>query len=467
MALRALKLPLAILLALVLVFAAYLGVRGGPLLHIATGSLSHALCAAIFISGLDPDRVYREEQLPEHGMNWLDWALRYRIDRTRREVTTTVAGGFGSRAVFRGESGCLLVQDARDAVESAAVVKRGAAEHPARPAILEPADAAVREAVNLAFAEPDPAHPRSTKAVVVMHAGKLIAERYAQGYDPDTPIWGHSLTKSVTSALIGILVQQGKLRIKERAPLAAWRAPDNPHYGITVDQLLRMTSGLPFDETNSPLNPANRMWFLERDMAGFAARWPLEHPPGGTWGYSNLSYLILSRLVRDAAGGGNLDAERFAHRELFEPLGMRTVTIDADATGTLLGAGHMYASARDWARFGELYLNDGVADGRRILPPGWAAYSASPTLQTGYGAGFWTNRVIEGSVPVWDAPWGMPELPRDMFFGRGYMGQYLVIVPSEHLVVARFGLTHGASTGIGNAVAHIISALHAHPPKGP
>jgi CubicO group peptidase (beta-lactamase class C family) len=395
----------------------------------------------------------------------IDWALRYRIDRTRREVTTTVAGGFASRAVFRGESGCLLVHDPRDARQSAPTVKSAGANHAAPAPAVEPADREVRAALDLAFAEPDPAHPRWTKAVVVMHAGKLIAERYAEGYGPYTPIWGHSLTKCVTSALIGILVQQGELRVDERVPLAAWRAPDNPHHGITVEQLLRMTSGLPFDETNNPLNPATRMWFLERDMAGFAARFPLEHPPGSTWGYSNLGYLILSRLVRDAAGGGALDAERFAHRELFEPLGMHTVTFDADATRTLVGASHMYASARDWARFGQLYLDDGVVDGRRILPPGWAAYSASQTLKTGYGAGFWTNRLNEGSVPFWDTAWGMPELPRDMFFGRGYLGQFLVIVPDEQLVVARFGLSHSGGTGIGKVVARIIAALHARPPK--
>lgn len=227
-----------------------------------------------------------------------------------------------------------------------------------------------------------------------------------------------------------------------------------------------MDSGLPFDETENtdgPLSPMTRMLFLERDMAGYAARTPLVHPPGAAWGYSNLSYVLLSRMIRDAAGGSAVDAERFAQQELFEPLGMRSAVIETDATGTPVGSSNVYASARDFARFGQLYVDDGVIDGRRILPQGWVDYSHSQTLKTGYGAGFWTNLVNEGSVPVWDAPWGMPQLPKDMFYARGAFGQYAVIVPSERLVVARMGITLSNSTGIGDVIADIIKALHRQP----
>jgi len=194
-------------------------------------------------------------------------------------------------------------------------------------------------------------------------------------------------------------------------------------------------------------------------MAGYAAKVPLEHPPGTAWGYSNTGYTVLSRLVRDAVGTSAADVERFVRRELFEPLGMRNATLDCDATGTPVGASNSYASARDWARFGQLYLDDGVVAGRRILPEGWVAYSASQTLATGYGAGFWTNLVNEGRVPVWDAPWGMPKLPKDMFYARGALGQYVVIVPSERLVVVRMGIGYG---GVETAIAGIITALHAN-----
>jgi CubicO group peptidase (beta-lactamase class C family) len=464
MVLRSLRILIGIVLAFALVTGTYIAVSGKDLLRVATGSVSHALCAATFVSGLDPDQVYKQEELPANGMRWIDWALHYEVDRTRQEVRTTLAGAFGARAVFREGRGCLLVHGTDEVPQVSGIEKAAFEGYFTEPGTVEPMDPALRQALSAAFAEPDPAQPRLTKALVVLHEGKLIAEHYAAGYAPDTPVWGHSLSKSMTSALIGILVRQGKLQLNQPAPIAAWRASADPRHVITVDQLLRMSSGLPFDETNGPLNPATRMWFLERDMAGYAAQTPLAHQPGSAWGYSNLGYMILSRLVRDAAGGGAMDAERFARRELFEPLGMRTATIDCDATGTPLGAGQTYASARDWARFGQLYLDDGVAHGRRILPEGWVSSSASQTLDTGYGAGFWTNLVNEGSVPVWGAPWGMPQLPKDMFYARGALGQFIVIVPSERLVVARFGYTHGGGTGIGNVIAKIIAALHGRRP---
>lgn len=465
MILRYLKLGLAALSILALGAVLCVASMRRDMLLTATGSIGHSLCETVFVAHLDPARILREEQLPL--MRGIGWAIRYRVDPARREVRASVLGGFASRAVYRPGLGCLLVRGHGPVPEPAGFVPRPiAAAYP--PGRVETDDPAIRQAIERAFAEPDPAHPRFTKAVVVLHDGKLIAERYAPGYGPDTPIWAHSVTKSVTSALIGILVRQGRLRPDRPAPLAAWRSPADPHHAITVDQLLRMDSGLPFDETDGPLNPMTHMLFLERDMAGYAARTPLVHPPGTAWGYSNLGYVLLGRIVRDAAGGSAVDAERFARRELFRPLGMSHTLIETDATGTPVGASHLYASARDLARFGQLYLDDGVADGRRILPAGWVDYSHSQTLDTGYGAGFWLNIKHDTRVPVWNAPWGMPQLPKDMYYARGALGQYVVIVPSERLVVVRMGISNDYGTGIGEMVAAIIAALHrAQPVRSP
>ncbi|HWX67063.1 MAG TPA: serine hydrolase [Rhodanobacter sp.] len=457
MALRFLKIILGTLLVLVLAAGAWIAVAGKDLFHTATGSVSRSLCATVFLSQLDPGRMFAEEQLPL--MRSIGWAIRYDVDRARREVHASLLGGFAARAVYRDGLGCLLVHDGSPVPETAGF-KPSPIASPYPHEVVESADPAIRHALDLAFAEPDPVHPRLTKAVVVLHDGQLIAERYAPGYGPDTPIYAHSLTKSVINALIGILVRQGKLRLEQPAPVAAWRSPADSHHAITVDQLLRMDSGLPFDETDGALSPMTRMLFLERDMAGYATQMPLVHTPGAAWGYSNLSYLLLSRVIRDAVGGNAVDAGRFARRELFAPLGMRDAVIETDATGTPVGSSNVYASARDFARFGQLYLDDGVADGQRILPEGWVAYSHSQTLETGYGAGFWTNLVNEGSVPVWDAPWGIPQLPKDMYYARGALGQYVVIVPSEHLVVVRMGISIHYGTGIGDMVAAIITALH-------
>lgn len=427
-------------------------------IQVGSNSVSRSLCAAAFTSHVDPDRMFREEQMPV--MRVIAWAVRYDVDRAQHEVRTSVLGGFGSRAVHRNGLGCVLVHD--DAIVPDAAGVKVAPVDAAFPAqVVESDDPAMRRALDMAFAEPNPAKPKLTKAVVVLHDGKLIAERYAPGYGPDTPIWGHSLSKSITQALVGVLVREGRLTVAQAAPLAAWSTPGDPRRTVTVDQLLRMTSGLPFDETDDPVNPMSRMWFLQNDMAAFAAQQTLVHPPGASWAYSNVGYVLLSRIAMDAAGAHDaVAAERFIHDELFAPLGMRSAVIETDLAGTPIGSSHVYASARDFARFGQLYLDDGVVDGRRILPEGWAAYGHSQTLDTGYGAGFWTNLVNQGSVPVWDAPWGIPQLPRDMYYARGAMGQYVIVIPSEHLVVARLGISVNTSTGIGDAVAEIIKALH-------
>ena len=458
MVFRIIKRLLLVLVVLVVVAIVVTVVAKKEAIQIGSNSVSRSLCAAAFTSHVDPDRMFQEEQMPT--MRVIAWAVRYRVDRERHEVRTSVLGGFGSRAVYRDGLGCVLVHGDVTVPEAAGVkVSPIGAIFPAD--VVESGDPAMRRALDMAFAEPNPARPRLTKAVVILHDGKLIAERYAPGYGPDTPIWGHSLSKSITHALVGVLVREGKLTVAQAAPIAAWSVPSDPRHTVTIDQLLRMTSGLPFDETDNPVNPMARMWFLQNDMAAFAAQQTLTHAPGTAWAYSNVGYVLLSRIAMDAAGAHDaVAAERFIHDELFAPLGMRDAIIETDIAGTPIGSSHVYASARDFARLGQLYLDDGMVDGKRILPEGWAAYSHSQALDTGYGAGFWTNLVNQGSVPVWDAPWGIPQLPRDMYYARGAMGQYVIVIPSEHLVVARLGISVNTSTGIGDAVAEMIKALH-------
>jgi CubicO group peptidase (beta-lactamase class C family) len=443
-------------------------VRPDRAVDVATGLISHNLCSAVFVTGLDAEQAYAESLAPRPGMGLINWAVRYDVDPTRRQVTTTVAGGFESRAVYRDRLGCLIVRGAEP--EDSAVPRDDAVESPpsvpalpeiAGSAVVEPSDERLRAALERAFLERDRPPYRWTKAVVIVHDGRVIAERYAPGYDVDTPLLGYSATKSVMSALVGILVRQGRLSVEQPAPVAAWSQPDDPRHTITIDHLLRMTSGLALDETDSPLSPVARMLYLERDMAAYAESVGLEARPGSTWNYSSGNTLILSGIIRDTIGGHTTEVRRFAQRELFAPLGMRQVTLEFDATGTPVGSTYMLAPARDWVRFAMLYLNDGVVGGRRLLPEGWVRYSTTPTLDTGYGAGFWTNRVA-GHIPWSSVLWSIPGAPRDSFYARGLLGQYVVVVPSQRLVVARFGISHGRGAdieGVGQLVADAIDAL--------
>lgn len=437
----------AILIGFVILAAAAVAAsvvfRPDKAFRVVTGLVSHTLCSETFVAGLDPDQTYRETFQGWPVIRRLLPAIRYELDRGRREVRATLAGAFASRAVYRDGLGCVQAPGGDvapvGAVAAVSTPPATIAEAPeiAPPQVVEPADPRLRAALDRIFAEPAGAPQRATKAVVIYHDGRIVAERYAPGYGIDTPLYAYSVTKSVVNALIGILVRQGRLSLDGPAPVPAWRDPADPRHAITVEQLMRMTSGLDLDEINNGFDPTSRMLYLQPDMAGFAESARLIAPPGTRWYYSSPSTLILSRIIRDTVGGRPEDVLGFAHRELFDPLGMRNVTLEFDAAGTPVGSTHMFASARDWTRFGAIYVNDGMVGGWRILPEGWVRFSASPTAgaDLGYGAGFFTNqgdsefakRRVQGGMPA------------DSFIASGMLGQRIMIAPAERLVVVRFG----------------------------
>lgn len=440
------------------------GARAADAPRIVTGFVANTLCTGTFVTGADPDRLFAETTAGLPGVSFISWAIGYHVDRTRKQVTATVFGGVESRAVHREGMGCYLAHG--DAPAEASLPKAPPAPallpEVAGAALVEPKDPALKRVLDNAFIEPAQPPFRNTKAVVIVKDGKVIAERYADGYSKDAPILGFSMTKSVISALTGVLVRKGKIAVNDPAPIAAWRMPDDPHRAITVDHLLKHTSGLAMGSSlssslMSAFAPVNRMKFSERDMAGYAATASLEAAPGTHWNYHDGNTVLLSRIIRDATGTRASDVMQFARRELFEPLGMRSAVMEFDATGTPEGSSQMLATARDWARFGLLYLNDGVVAGRRILPEGWVDYSANlvPEAWVGMGAGFWTNRG-DSKGSRYRTSLGMP---KDAFYASGTFGQYVVIVPSERLVVVRLGVTGPMYDieGVSRLIADVIA----------
>ena len=447
--------------------------RTGHPARIATGYISHVLCSYVFVSGLDPARVNEEDIAGNPVFRGINWAVGQEVDRARREVRVRLLGRFESRAVHREGLGCLNLNGAAapDAPTRAELDAGGPA--PARlpeiagPEIVAPARAGLIAALAGAVAEPAGTPARRTHAVVVVHDGRVVAERYAAGFGVDTPVHGWSATKSVNNALLGILVRQGKLRMEEPAPVAAWQAPGDPRRAITPDQLLRMQSGLDLGDSltasfSTAWDTSARMAFTEPDMAGFAEGAALAAAPGTRWTYANGNSAILARILRDRVGGHAADVLRFARRELFEPLGIRSATLELDATGTPIASAFLFATPRDWARFGLLFLEDGVVGGARILPEGWVRYSTTPTpnARMGYGAGWWIN---QGDSPGarFRREHGMPD---DAFLALGIYGQTVVVVPSQRLVIARFGTTYDlrmAMIDICRLTADTIAALRA------
>lgn len=439
------------------------GCSTGPtaLLEEASSATSQVVCSGVFVSGFAADDIYRLALAPEPGMGLVDWALRYDVDRQRNEVRSQIAGMLESRSVFREGRGCTLMHEA-SMPEAIQVMPAASMRLPdiAGPHPVVPSSAALRAAIDKAFEEPDGGEARKTAAVVVVHHGRVVGERYASGIGIDTALNGHSLAKSVTNAVIGVLVREKRLDLHDPVAAPEWTAPD-PRTRITVDNLLRMDAGFDFDEGQGA-STATHIWYMQDDSAHSAAQQPLAAPVGQQWHYNSGGYAILSRMARTRVGGPQQLLD-FAHREIFAPLGMNHVTVEFDATGTMMGAHAIYASARDWARFGLLYLNDGIAGDRRILPEGWVRYSTTPTLGGGYGAGFWLNNT-NAPVPAWGFPWGLPGAPPDAFMGRGYMGQWLVVVPSEDLVLVRMGFSRGDAgemTSVARLVEDSIRALNA------
>jgi len=442
-------------------------VRARDLPGVSIGFVANILCSETFVSGLDPERTFGDTMAATPGSGLLTWAMTYQVDRARGDASVALFGLFRSHAVYRDGVGCTLDHGA--SLVDTAVPTDDQPVAPLLPdiagaAVVPPATPQLAAALDRAFAEPDSPPFRRTRAIVVVEDGRIVAERYADGIGIDTPLLGFSATKSVISALIGILVRQGKISLDAPAPVAAWQGPGDPRHAITVDQLLRHTAGLALGSSlqasiSAALEPVNRMKFLQDDMAAYAESVALDTPPGSAWNYNDGNYLILSQLIRNAAGGHPADVIRFARRELFAPLSMTNVTLQFDGAGTVEGSSQMLASARDWARFGQLYLDDGVVGGQRILPAGFVNYSAAPTpgALVGYGAGFWTNsgdsmganyRIAQG--------W-----PRDAFFAKGSIGQYVIVVPSQRLVIARFGRTANwplGADGVSRLVADVVAA---------
>lgn len=449
--------------ALMLAALAGLGVhfRVDRAIRLANGSAAHLVCSKTFVSGLDPQSVFAET-LERPGFRRLRHVMSFRIDRQAGTVDTSALGLFGGHAAFHDGFGCVERHGRKEPyllksdIEALKVPKTPPLlPEIAGPAVVEPADPALKAALDHAFEEPAAPPFRRTRAVVVVRDGKVIAERYAPGIGVDTQLSGFSMTKSMVNALIGVLTQHGLTSPSLPAPIPEWRGNNDPRREIEVEHLMRMASGLDLDETNSGFDPSSQM-YLHDDTSAYAVSAKLIAPIGARFHYSSATTQILARIVRDLTGGPE-QTLAFAWRELFNPLGMRHVTLEFDGAGTLQGGNYMLASARDWAKLGLLYLNDGVVGGKKILHPDWVDFCAAATLDSDYAAGFYTNRSDHPNAK------GRVQLgfPRDSYFASGLLGQRIVIMPSHRMVVVRLGDSidpTGDIRGVARLVKEAIAA---------
>jgi len=289
-----------------------------------------------------------------------------------------------------------------------------------------------------------------TRSVVIVHGGRLVTERYGPGLDEHTTFPSWSCAKSILHALVGIAVRDGRIETQAPAGDPAWSDPADARHGITIDALLRMSSGLAFieDYVDEVGSDAIRMLFGDgkEDVAAYAAAKPLEHAIDTLFSYSSGTSNIVCRALARALDADEATFRRFMHTELLDKLGIRSADPRFDASGTFIASSFVFATARDFARFGLLYLRDGVWERERILPEGWVDYArtATPTdSERSYGAHWWLAQDGSG-----------------IFNASGYKGQYIVVAPEWDVVLVRTGDSEPEQRGeVIRALAELIRAF--------
>ena len=428
----------------------------GDSLEHQTAGYAKVMCSAVFVTGLDP--AFAAENVGYFTGPYLERARVGKpvVDRAAKSVSVTIPNGPTLTAQYLGSQGCVTLPPKRRTVFFTPVQVRPALPDPAiqawpmgdaLPTEAAPAglDAAkLRQAVDAAF---DPAESQ-TAAFVVTWKGRLVAERYGAGITPQTPLESWSMGKSVTATLMGILVREGVYRLDQPAPIPEWQAPGDPRAAIRIADLLNMSSGLriraPQDPDYDLAGPYPDHLYLYTGRINafqFAATRPLQWPPGQVGRYRNTDPVLVNYLIRLAVEKRGEEYLSFPQRALFDRIGIRTMVIETDPYGNFLAQGYDLMSGRDWARLGNLYLQDGVWNGERILPEGFVKFvsTLAPAWAADkrpiYGGFFWING--DGTFPV----------PREAYYMSGAGGQTTLIIPSHDLVVVRLGHYKGSQTG--------------------
>ncbi|MEM6414496.1 MAG: serine hydrolase [Pseudomonadota bacterium] len=400
------------------------------------GYVARDLCVEVFYN----DKDVKDAQAANFSnINAFSKFIRSDADLEAKTVSSGLGPFRRSHAVFYEGYGCVVERGSLpDMPDLASVTDAPLPE--GDPAALGFDPDALKAALDNAFDQPFPYH----RAVLVMRNGQIAAERYAPGYDANTIMMSASMAKSVTATMIGAAVHEGLIDITDRAPISGWADPDDPRSSITWIHLLQMQTGLEFDEGGmGPFKDRSIMNVLKRSAAEYAIDKPLIHEPGTEFAYATGTSNILQRALRNALEAQGVDYHRFGNEQIFGPLGMESFIFLTDSVGDFIGGSVAYATARDWAKLGQLYLQDGRWDGEQILHTNWVQSATTPADQSdrSYGFQIWLNNSGKDErQPL------LPNVPEDALMFWGAFGQLVVTIPSLDLVIVHLGrIYHGNS----------------------
>ena len=427
---------------------------------------AHHLCSGLWVVGRvtkrRPEQVLAQDILPFRDFSW-DPSFSFDVSETEKRARVNGPGIPSRVAKFNGDQGCTILPRGETAVHfKPVVVPRNLPDAETTPwpmgdaNALAPANPGVEAALDWGFAQKE----HNTRAIVVVHRGKIAGERYAPGWTKDTPQISWSAGKSITAALVGIIVQRGQLKVDDFAPIKEWhQSKEDPRGQIRVRDLLRMSSGLDFANLglNGPDsftkdNKHMRIYFDGLNVFEHAVNQPQEIAPNTQYRYRNSDPLTLGRIVKEAVEAKGETYLTFPQRALFDKIGARNFVLETDAWGNFIMTGFDYGAARDWARFGMLHLQDGKWQGEQILPEDWLEFISTPApadKNQGYGGLWWLNR---------GGQWkGVPE---DAIRASGHMGQYTMVIPSRDAVIVRLGPSpRGSDAYFSEIVSRVLAAL--------
>jgi CubicO group peptidase (beta-lactamase class C family) len=410
-----------------------------PRLPILTAFAAKGMCSSVFLAGKTPERVMAED------LSFFPISLaRCKVDYEEKSVTARVLGLARRKAVFREGLGSVIVLDKPEAELKAdfyAIPDPGYSQDTIAWPLGDVLPESLPEGVNYeklesileeAFDKPGEEPFKKTLGVAVVYDNDLIAENYLEGYDAWTKFHGWSMTKTVTGAMTGALVNEGRMDLNARADIPEWT--DDGRKNITLENILHMSSGLEWVENYFTISDATVMLMQSDDMFSSITSCELASEPGSFWNYSSGDANLLSGLIRDAIG--DLDEYHgYAYTRLFHRIGMLNTVVETDASGLFVASSYSYGSTRDWARFGLLFLNRGIFQGDTVLNPEWVDYmsTAAPASGGTYGATIWLKET--------DLENALVDVPKDIFFADGFLGQRVYVIPSKKLVVVRMGFS--------------------------